>query len=192
MSPASPRRRADDAFWRDSLRRYARPGVADACLALQDAHGADVNLVLWCCWLGSQGHRLDARTLRRAVRAVAAWQSEVVQPLRGVRRVLKPCDGLGPAAALRARVAALELRAEHHEQQILGRLAQALPAPGRRAEPDGAAAANLARYLAFLGVPGDAAGRAAGVLLAPRARSPAPPAHRRHTRHPSSPATTAA
>ena len=29
---------------------YAQPGVADACLKLQDEFGLDVNLVLFCIW----------------------------------------------------------------------------------------------------------------------------------------------
>jgi uncharacterized protein (TIGR02444 family) len=37
----------DDPFWRFSLDLYGRPGVAPACLALQDEAGADVNLVLY-------------------------------------------------------------------------------------------------------------------------------------------------
>src|SRR5665213_163755 len=46
---------AADSFWRFSQDFYALPGVAPACLALQDGHGRDVNLVLYGCWLGMSG-----------------------------------------------------------------------------------------------------------------------------------------
>jgi uncharacterized protein (TIGR02444 family) len=35
-----------DELWQFSEQHYARPGVAAACLALQDEHGANVNLLL--------------------------------------------------------------------------------------------------------------------------------------------------
>ena len=43
-------------FWDFSLAVYGRPGVAPACLALQQRHGADVNLLLFCAWFGA-AHR---------------------------------------------------------------------------------------------------------------------------------------
>ena len=46
-------------FWRFSLRTYRAPGVQEACLALQDRCGADVNLLLFCGWTGRDGRALD-------------------------------------------------------------------------------------------------------------------------------------
>ncbi|HEY9550471.1 MAG TPA: TIGR02444 family protein, partial [Kiloniellaceae bacterium] len=46
-------------FWQFSGAVYARRGVAEACLALQQRHGLDVNLLLFCAWAGSNGRRLD-------------------------------------------------------------------------------------------------------------------------------------
>ncbi|MBI2748346.1 MAG: TIGR02444 family protein [Burkholderiales bacterium] len=64
-------------FWRFSLRTYRAPGVAKACLALQNSCGADVNLLLYGCWLGRSGRRMNAAATRRALAAAARWQSEV-------------------------------------------------------------------------------------------------------------------
>ena len=76
----------DDAahsFWEFSLRVYGGRGVAEACLALQDECGADVNMVLYCCWVGaSGGGAVESRLLRRAAEMVAPWQGEVVGALR--------------------------------------------------------------------------------------------------------------
>ena len=38
---------AASAFWQFSLDVYARPQVAELCLALQDEHNFDVNAVLF-------------------------------------------------------------------------------------------------------------------------------------------------
>jgi uncharacterized protein (TIGR02444 family) len=145
----------DDAthpFWEFSLRVYRSEGVAEACLALQDERGADVNMVLYCCWVGaSGGGALESRLLGRAAEMVAPWQDEVVGALRAARRRLKRgFEGIPKdrTEALRKSVAAIEIEAEHAEQILL---AKAFPpprptggAPGQRAAD---AAANLVAYL---------------------------------------------
>lgn len=60
-------------FWRFSVRLFRAAGVADACIALQDECGADVNLLLYCGWLGACGRRLDRRAMRSAANAVRRW-----------------------------------------------------------------------------------------------------------------------
>jgi uncharacterized protein (TIGR02444 family) len=66
-------RQDDNDFWRFSLSVYAAPGVADECLALQDTRGVDVNLLLFCAWLGGarRGGMVKAE-IEVAGRAVAA------------------------------------------------------------------------------------------------------------------------
>ncbi len=88
-------------FWDWAVAAYARPGVADACLELQDVHRQNVPLLLWALWRG--GDVTAAVTLARA------WEIEVIAPLRGVRRRLKGRSG---AEALRDQVKAVELEAE--------------------------------------------------------------------------------
>ena len=41
------------AFWEFSLAFYAPEPVGAACLSLQDRRGADVNILLLCCWLAT-------------------------------------------------------------------------------------------------------------------------------------------
>jgi len=135
-----------DAFWRYSLALYGAPGVASACLALQERHGVDVNLLLLCCWLGSRGIRLDQRAVGRLLGAAKPWHDHAVRPLRAVRQRLKQPLGAVPreaAEALRQRVKALELEAERLEQTALAETAPSAPS----AEPGPAAiAANLAQW----------------------------------------------
>ena len=122
----------DIPFWDFSLAAYARPEVAPACLVLQDRHGADVNLLLYACWLGASGRgALDGDLLVRADRLVGSWHRDVVRGLRAVRLRLKSHYEPAPAdlaVPMRREVAAIELKAEHMEQQALAEIAPALAA----------------------------------------------------------------
>ena len=131
------------AFWRFSLDFYARPGVSAACLALQDEHGLDVNLVLYACWVGISGcGRLGVEDLAAAERAVAPWRGAVLEKLRAARRAMKHED----VAELYAEAKALELAAEREAQRRIAAMA-----PPERAGSDDQriadARANLMRYV---------------------------------------------
>lgn len=149
-------------LWRFSLRVYRAPGVQEACLALQDDHGADVNLVLLCSFVGHEGRSLDKRRLRQAMARVGAWQSEVIAPVRSARRAIKrlpPADAQA-AQDLRRQILALELELEYVEQAMLAELAAQWPQQVRRGAPRAMVEANLQRYLGLLGCaarPADAA-----------------------------------
>ena len=154
-------------FWNFSLELYAGEGVAEACLDLQDRHGCDVNVLLFCCWLAASGRpTLTADRLRSILKASEAWQSDVVKKLREVRRLLKdrPWPGALPETvdAVRRRVADAELAAEHAEQLKLASL-HAPPAdrdrpPEKRLR---AAVGNLGVYAVCLGVVPDTQDRKA-------------------------------
>ena len=110
-------------FWDFALDVYRRPGVSDACLALQERDHVDVNLLLFVCWVGaSGGGRLSRDEIERCRDTVAAWHDTVVKPLRGVRRTLKAGLGTAPvelSEALRRAIQAREIDAEHIEQLML-------------------------------------------------------------------------
>src|SRR5580658_7843866 len=76
-------------FWRFSLRFYRQPGVADACIALQDGCGVDVNILLFLLWLAGERRQIAAAEARAVCAAVGSWHDEVVVPLRTLRRLLK-------------------------------------------------------------------------------------------------------
>lgn len=115
----------DHPFWDFSLALYARPGVADACLRLQDGLGLDVNLLLFACWTAAAGKRRPSREgWRRLVDETETWRARVVEPLRRVRRVLKDAAANPWSVGLRERVKALELDAEHAEQLMIAALAE--------------------------------------------------------------------
>jgi len=112
-------------LWDYANALYAEPGVAEACLALQDRRNADVNVLLYCCWHATTGRgRLVDEDLHALLHAVRDWRSEVVEPLRAVRRHMKP-DPRPDAQALRERLKAAELEAECIELGMLE--AEAIP-----------------------------------------------------------------
>jgi len=157
--PSSP-------FWDYSLGIYRKPGVADACIALQDEFGLDVNMLLACLWFSAEGPgRLDSDQIRECVGRTRDWQDKVVKPLRTVRRYSKEQPAELPESLrdeFRPRLQAVELDAEHVEQLLIagvlqpiidGRDAESLSAGSRTKRNPGAdAAQNLLAYLALLGV----------------------------------------
>ena len=76
-------------FWSFSLELYGRPGVAPACLALQDRFGCDVNLALFSLWAARCGKALGADEFERLDAAVKPWRTRIVEPIRSLRRSLK-------------------------------------------------------------------------------------------------------
>ncbi|MBM3545756.1 MAG: TIGR02444 family protein [Alphaproteobacteria bacterium] len=117
---------------------YARPGVAMACLDLQDRRSFDVALLLHACWLGTMSRSISAEEVTRLVSMTQPWRFEVVRPLRRLRRRLK----VGPEGMPRQRsevvreiVKSAELEAE---RALLAILESAI-----EGGPNGSVAGNL-------------------------------------------------
>lgn len=105
---------------------YTAPGVEEECLSLQDDHGVDVNILLFCAYAAVVAQvRLSAQDLADIDQEVAALRDGVIAPLRTCRRALK--QGIAKlypetvleAQQLRERVKELELAAEYLEQDSL-------------------------------------------------------------------------
>lgn len=109
--------------WAFALAVYARPGVAEACLTLQNEAGVDVMLLLTTVFAAVK-HRLlltpdEIRALDDACRP---WREEIVWPLRTIRSGLKNGPRPAPGEAsepFRSQVKALELAAEKLESKLL-------------------------------------------------------------------------
>ena len=141
----------DSAFWRFSLRFYALPEVAPACLTLQDEANVDVNLLLFLLFLAEQGRAVTRDEVAGLDAAITPWRRQVVEPLRAIRRELKGGIGDIPPATsegLRTMVKKVELEAERLEHARLENHALKL---GKTAAREDAARTNLAAYEAYLG-----------------------------------------
>ena len=148
------------SLWRFSLGFYTRSGVAPALIALQDRAGFDVNLILFALWLGVSGRgRIDGEGLAAAERAVCPIRTEITEPLRALRRRLKPWPD-ADIQRLREAAGRIELAGEKAAQDRLASLAPSRP---RDTEPADRLAAALAN-LAFCLGPVEAAGVEVAVL----------------------------
>ncbi len=113
----------DHPFWDFSLRVYGSDGVPAACIALQERRGIDVNLLLFCAWIGESGRGVLAESdLEATLAATTAWNRDIVCALRVVRNRLK--GGMPPihterSDALRKMILEIEVRSEHVEQIAL-------------------------------------------------------------------------
>src|SRR5258706_9315513 len=76
-------------LWRFSLRFYRRPGVADACIALQDGCGVDVNILLFFLWLALARRCVPSAAAPAVCARAAPRRDGVGGTLRTLRRRLK-------------------------------------------------------------------------------------------------------
>ena len=140
-------------FWRFSLDFYRQSGVSDACIALQDRCGVDVNLLLFLVWLASEGRLVTADDVKKFDGAVRSWRELTIIPIRDVRSRLKGAATLlDPARqeGFRDKVKAVELEAERLQQTALYDFTRSGPL-GSKARPPQAARANIAAYAAAMG-----------------------------------------
>lgn len=79
----------DPSFWEFCLAIYGQVAIEQTCLRLQDQNGANVNLLLWLCWLADRGIALDQQQLDLGLHKIATWHDDVVAPLRQLRRAIK-------------------------------------------------------------------------------------------------------
>jgi uncharacterized protein (TIGR02444 family) len=135
-------------FWRFSLGFYRQGGVADACIALQDGCGVDVNILLFFLWLATARRGVSPASAEAVCAKAGPWRDDVVVPLRTLRRRLK--DGSSfverdTAEPFRTKIKGVELEAERLQQEALFRLAAGLPTEDAPTV-EAAARANVAAY----------------------------------------------
>jgi uncharacterized protein (TIGR02444 family) len=136
-------------FWRFSLRLYRASGVGDACIALQEESGVDVNLLLFLLWQAMQQRTLTAADIEALDQTIGGWRDTAVIPLRNLRRALKSSPGLvapNTAEAFRTRIKAVELEAERLQQEAMYALAATMPPARDATSPVEAARCNVAAY----------------------------------------------
>ena len=150
------------SLWSWAVRAYARPGVQEICLSLQDDDGQSVCLLLWAGWRGP----VDAETLEAAVDTAKTWHRTALDPVRAVRRTLKkPIPDMDDARrlSLREEIKRVELSAE---RGLLDELEAISGPPGDQAFDVLAALAAAARMWADR-TPRDALRTLAGRLPSP-------------------------
>jgi len=142
-----------ESFWNFAVRTYRCEGIPKACIALQDERGADVNVLLFCCWMGATRGEFEIETLDKVLEFSRAWADRVVRPLRSVRTWMKieGCsDPAVPAEScmkLRERIKKVELQAEQLQENVMQSLVDTIPGVSLGVtEQARAAELNLRRY----------------------------------------------
>ena len=137
-------------LWDYSTQTYRLPGVEKACLKLQDSVGADVNVILYCCWLGDKRQLLKDQDLITLARSPSPWQNAILKPLRNARRMMKQHIIAMPAELLDQTISnmtEMEINAERMEQQSLEKAIDLTQRPIQQDRtPVDISAANLALY----------------------------------------------
>ena len=77
-----------ELFWQHSLQHYAQPGVAEACLALQDNYQVNVNLLLFYHWCFTVNQPIPL-LLRKALDEAVVRTDPAIQNHRIKRREAK-------------------------------------------------------------------------------------------------------
>ncbi len=116
-------------LWDYAVQVYGIDGVKDRLLTLQDNHGGDVNIALWCLWCGHEDITLSTADITKILQHSRQITEGAVEPLRHARRYLSaPSADHDPQAFAEVRrdVLALELEAEklvlnHLERATLDR-----------------------------------------------------------------------
>ncbi len=153
MSDAANAPAGKSPFWRFSVKFYQVPGVAPACIELQDEASVDVNLLFFLLWNASQNLALSNAEVADLERTFGAWRDMAVVPIRNVRRALKsppPIMAAEAAEGFRTRIKAVELEAERLQQEAMYALAQSGRIGRKAASPLEAARGNVAAYQAAL------------------------------------------
>lgn len=110
----------DGAHWTFALAVYARPGVADCCIELQNRHDVDVNVLLISLYVHTVLQRpMNISTICTLDSAGREIREMAVLPLRSVRRAMKGQTNDARFEAIRSEVKALELKAEQLEQSLI-------------------------------------------------------------------------
>ena len=102
-----------DAFWQYSVDIYARTGVAETLITLQDNFGVNVNLCLLCSYIQRSGNVLQQTQLEELEQALVRTD-KTLQPLRAERR-----DAKHPNPDCYKQLLAEELEWERQQQQDL-------------------------------------------------------------------------
>ena len=73
------------SLWQFSLDFYGQNKVKDLCLKMQNDHGASVLVILWCCWLKSEGIRISHKAFVASLAHIQVHIDASVVKLQSVR-----------------------------------------------------------------------------------------------------------
>lgn len=143
-----------DSFWDYSVQIYSKSGVADVLLSLQEQYGVDVNMLLFCCWVGLTRGTFTDELFDTAYEFSYSWREHAVNPLRHARTWMKETGCQSTAIdreecmSVREKVKSVELRVEKLQQETLESVSSIIPETDLPVvEQQNAVVSNLKKYL---------------------------------------------
>ena len=137
------------------MKFYAVPGVAAACIELQDRAKVDVNVLFFLLWNATERRALRRRRRGRdrARDRPLARDGGGADPQRAPRAEVAAAGRSTPRPpkGYRTRIKQVELEAERLQQEALYALAQAEPPGQSVADPVEAARASVSAYQGVIG-----------------------------------------
>jgi uncharacterized protein (TIGR02444 family) len=149
---------ANEVCWNFVIELYAKQGVSQACLLLQDQLGVDVSFLLTALFYSARRQvDLTADEIEKLDRHISAWRNETVLPLRKLRRRLKESNPVikgHSAAELYRQIKAAELLAEQLEVGALVRQLEQIEGNPASAQPNRTTIEGVVKYFADASEPG--------------------------------------
>jgi uncharacterized protein (TIGR02444 family) len=144
----------EPTIWHYVLQLYGVPEFGPAGIALQDSVGADVDILLYLCFLADRSRAATRADVARMDASIKAWRDHVVKPVRALRRQLK--DGIAPiplaiSDPIRGVVKNIELDAERIQLETLEREFPVDSIAPSSLDRQACARANVMAYEAHLG-----------------------------------------
>ena len=145
--------------WEFAVRTYRMPGASSACLTLQNLYGADINMLLYCCWISSRLGAFPPKLFEQATEFSSEWTSKAVIPLRSVRTWMKDSDCATESIPTEVRkrvrhtIKTAELESEKLQLRVLESMVTSKKIPDHRQDQlVGDAITNLKLYIDHRGI----------------------------------------
>ncbi len=78
-----------ESLWDYAVRVFSHKEVEDILIGLQDDYHANIDIILWCCWLEEEGIWLSRESLDDVLITIDTVNQETLIKIREVRRYLK-------------------------------------------------------------------------------------------------------
>ncbi|TVZ37257.1 uncharacterized protein (TIGR02444 family) [Alteromonadaceae bacterium 2753L.S.0a.02] len=151
MTASSPSAAWRNNLWDYATRVYAHREVENIVLDLQDDYYANVNIILWLCWLEEEAIFLSRELLDDVLITVDTVNQATLIKLREVRKFVKEA---GSFTQVQSKLISKQLlNAELMIEKILVHRLQDLTRRSISIMKDEHEPLNLAYYLDFLGIP---------------------------------------
>jgi len=111
----------DSDLWTYTTQLWTLPEVEPTCLELQNNYDADVNILLYCCWIGDKSLSMNEDDMQVLLDTITPWQT-MIKPLRDSRKMMQQQLIAMPSHLVEQTVSnmnQMELNAEHMAQLAL-------------------------------------------------------------------------